>query len=344
MGQRDISTKVSGIYKRLNPDSTVYLLRLKRAGKAYNETYDCFDAAVARKLEILEEIKLAELKKHMPAMRTAREAVEEYRKTPRTGNAMHNQNVAYRMDWWAAHFEQKAIGTILSSDIQMGINQRLQDKKTASTAIKYLNAISLLFDAAKSWGWVQSNPAKEVLKPRVEKKRRRTLSRPEQTRLLKACLKSKNRLLYPLVLLALKTGCRQNELMTLRWRNVDLKSGVIVIEDVDTKAKHARTLPINSGICHFLAILARSSSGVFVFGGGAFTNHFQTAWESALKRAKLEDFCFHGLRHTRITEWVQDGIQLQKVQQLSGHRTIQMLMHYSHLGPHAAIEAARQVR
>lgn len=350
MGQRDISTKVSGIYKRLNPDSTVYLLRLKRAGKAYNETYDCFDAAVARKQEILEEIKLAQVKQHMPSMRTFREAVEEYHRTPRAGNAMSRQNIVFRLDWWADRFDEKPIGGIQPEHIQAGVNTLLTvgcDAKkpkplAANTVKKYLDAASLLFQAARSWGWIKGNPVRDVLKPRAEKKRRRHLDPEEQTRLLDACKASKNRLLYPLVLLALKTGCRQNELMTLRWRNVDFEERIILLEDVDTKTRHARRVPLTDELVQILHILEKETP--FVFNGLTFVNNFRTAWEYALERAKLKGFCFHGLRHTRITEWVQSGIPLADVQQLSGHRTIQMLMHYSHLGPQAAIEAARRVK
>ena len=82
------------------------------------------------------------------------------------------------------------------------------------------------------------------------------------------------------------------------------------------------------------AVLARcgSKSSGLVFETRLW-NHFRTAWESAVTRAKLADFHFHDLRHTFASWAVQRGATLQEVKDLLGHSSLAMTLRYGHLAP-----------
>jgi integrase len=162
--------------------------------------------------------------------------------------------------------------------------------------------------------------------------RLRWLTPEDAQRLLAACKESRNPVLADLVEFALFTGLRQGEALNLTWDDVDRARGVIRLEI--TKSGYRREVPL-SGASD--AVLARRLTNdryaqAYVFGSQK-RDTFRTAWEAAVKRAKLDDFRFHDLRHTFASWLIQRGRSLKEVQEALGHRTIAMTMRYSHLGP-----------
>ena len=59
----------------------------------------------------------------------------------------------------------------------------------------------------------------------------------------------------------------------------------------------------------------------------------KTGWESALKKAKIEGFRFHDLRHTFGSRLGMAGVDIRTIQELMGHKDIKMTMRYSHPTP-----------
>jgi integrase len=113
----------------------------------------------------------------------------------------------------------------------------------AATVKQYLLALSHVFTTAiREWQWTDTNPVLLVNKPRDSKLRIRFLSDDERRQLLEACKVSANPYLYTLVVLALSTGARRMELLTLKWDDVDLGRSMITLHD--TKNKERRALPV----------------------------------------------------------------------------------------------------
>jgi hypothetical protein len=69
-----------------------------------------------------------------------------------------------------------------------------------------------------------------------------------------------------------------------------------------------------------------------VFGATSF-DHFRSAWETSVRRAKLKNVRFHDLRHTFASWCVQRGATLQEVKDLLGHSSLAMTLRYAHLAP-----------
>jgi integrase len=159
--------------------------------------------------------------------------------------------------------------------------------------------------------------------------RLRWLTPEEAARLLDACPKSRNEHLTDLVEFALFTGMRRGEVLGLTWECVDRARGVVLL-DV-TKNGRRREVPLNVRADAVLARRGPKSSGL-VFGTRRW-DHFRTAWENAVERAKLADFHFHDLRHTFASWAVQRGATLQEVKDLLGHSSLAMVMRYAHLSP-----------
>lgn len=63
------------------------------------------------------------------------------------------------------------------------------------------------------------------------------------------------------------------------------------------------------------------------------------SFTSALRRAKIQDFHFHDLRHTFASQCVMAGVDLTTVKELLGHKTLTMTLRYSHLAPAHMVKA-----
>ena len=61
------------------------------------------------------------------------------------------------------------------------------------------------------------------------------------------------------------------------------------------------------------------------------TTDIQTAWENALKRAEIEDFRFHDLRHSAASYLAMNGASIAEIAEVLGHKTLQMVKRYAHL-------------
>ena len=163
--------------------------------------------------------------------------------------------------------------------------------------------------------------------------RTRFLTQEERQRLLTACTESDTRYLYPLVVLALSTGARQMELLTLTWSQVDFEQKVLRL--LDTKNGTARVLPMTGRALELMRdhFRVRCADTTLVFPGksGRTPVRLRTAWETAVRRAGLTDFTFHDLRHTFASYLAMQGASLRKIADALGHKTLAMVMRYSHL-------------
>jgi integrase len=108
---------------------------------------------------------------------------------------------------------------------------------------RYLACLSHVFTiACREWQWCQANPLSAVRKPKESSGRVRFLNDEERHGLLHACQHSDNPWLSTIVVLALSTGCRKMELLSLHWADVDLSRGMITLRN--TKNGDLRSLPL----------------------------------------------------------------------------------------------------
>ena len=187
----------------------------------------------------------------------------------------------------------------------------------------------LLRLAREEWELLDAVP--RIRMEREAEGRLRWLTPEEATRLLSACRDSRNADLTDLVEFALFTGMRRGEVLGLTWERVDRARGVVLLDSTSTKSRRRREVPLNSRADAMLARRGSKSTGL-VFGTRRW-DHFRTAWDLAVERAKLMDFRFHDLRHTFASWAVQRGATLQEVKDLLGHSSLAMVMRYAHLSP-----------
>lgn len=135
---------------------------------------------------------------------------------------------------------------------------------------------------------------------------------------------------------ALATGARQGAVKKLKWSAVQMDRNIAWIEPEDSKSGHAVALPLNDAA---KAILRRRwasqapSEFCFTYNGQPVEAVNTRAWTKALKRAGLEGFRWHDLRHTWASHHAMNGTPLQALQTLGGWSDPKMVRRYAHFSP-----------
>jgi integrase len=187
---------------------------------------------------------------------------------------------------------------------------------------------------------------KHVRRPRIDNRRERRLKAGEWDKLCEAARKSRQVLLEPLLLLALGTGMRRGELLSMRWCDFDDKRCTVTLSR--TKNGHARTVPLTPQAVGTLqqlrssivpAAKPRAEDLIIPMSGNAV----RLAFERLRRRAGVQNITFHDLRHEAVSRFVERGLSLAQVQMISGHRDLRMLMRYTHLAVDDIVKTLRDV-
>ncbi len=221
------------------------------------------------------------------------------------------------------HFSGKPLEAIRPEDIEHYKMKRLKKVKPA-TLNRELRVLRALLNKAVQWGHIDESPFKYVKLLKEPPGRIRYLSTDELRRLL-AVLGDGH--LRTIVLIALNTGMRKGEILSLRWKDIDFERRLIILKQ--TKTNQLRIVPMNDIVYH--ALLAAKPKNAHPQDRVFQIKSFKRSWKTALKKAGIHDFRFHDLRHTFASYLVMKGIDLRTVSELLGHRTLKMVYRYSHL-------------
>lgn len=210
--------------------------------------------------------------------------------------------------------------------------------KTKSTATlnRYMVAIAAVFTWAieqrltpKAW----VHPCRGIKRLPENDGRVRFLDADERARLFEACKASQYPRLHAMALMAMKTGARRGELLSLTWKDVDLVAGIANLGK--TKNGDRRTLVLLPDVVAALTPFVSSDPKRYVFGSVRSKYQSPTsidsAWRDAVERAKIKNFKFHDLRHCCASYMAQAGIPLNVIAEVLGHRKLDMTRRYSHL-------------
>lgn len=235
-------------------------------------------------------------------------------------------------------FKGTLIGNISPHELEQYKAQRKNDV-SVSTVNRELTCLKHMFNMAVEWGFIKHNQLKSVKRFKEPPGRVRYLTKEEIQRLLKECADH----LKPIVEVALNTGMRKGEILNLMWSDVDLKNRVITIRN--SKNNSSRTIPINDVLLKALKSLKPSDNGspVFTNKNGGHLVDIKHGFAAALKRADIEDFRFHDLRHTFASQLAMANVDIRTVQELMGHKDIRMTMKYSHLSDAHLKEAVNRL-
>jgi integrase len=229
------------------------------------------------------------------------------------------------------------LGNRLLCDIDRDlIEESLPDDVKPATRNRYRALIrSILRAAEREWQWLDRAPA---LRTEQEPRRRVAFLTHAQAEGLLAALPEKYRCL---VRFALLTGLRRSNVHGLRWENVNLDKGMVIVHADEAKAGERILVPLNSQAKDMLSAMPEPRTGlVFKLP----TRISPTTWANACKRAGVPWLRFHDLRHTWASWHAMAGTPMSVLQELGGWQTPTMLRKYAHLSEEHLSNAAENVK
>lgn len=335
--------------KNLYQREGVWWLRARIKGVQYRESLRTDDVKVARKRRDarIEEIKGAKF--HGERQRTWREAVVEW------GAYAHDQLGQKTLKRYGVSLKQVEpyltnlnIDAIDGAVISELITARRKRKATAATIRRDLTAISRVLEYAEAMGWREGNPT--LSKRRILKERRTPIVLPEHAD-LETYISAATPAFGALIRAAYLTGCRQDELVTVKWRQFSHNRGTL---EVIGKRGKRRTITLSEDALNFFKSQPRALGSDLIFcqlDGTPFTqaaSDFTHLRRGVLAQAKkagvaVGRYRFHDLRHLFAVETLRNGtMSIYTLSKHLGHTSVKTTEIYlEFLSPEEA-EAAKQ--
>jgi integrase len=226
-------------------------------------------------------------------------------------------------------FGNKKLSEITAKDLEDFRLVRLQEVKPA-TVNRSLSVLRTMLNLAKRWKkFFGENPVSVVGMLEENNQIERILTREEEKRLVDSAISY----LRPIIVTALNTGMRRGEILNLKWSDVDLSNNLIAVNQTNSKSKKARRVYINSTLRKLLLELKLKSAGieyVFLDDKGNHLREIKNGFNAACRRAGIQGFRFHDLRHTAATRLIESGAGIVAVSKILGHSDIKTTMRYTH--------------
>jgi integrase len=335
---------MKGVFEKF-PGSGVWWIRFAdAAGKYRREKVGTKSAAITlyrmRKVQAGEGVKLPPLRRARVSFSELCDDAISYIKATYRRPADDVARVEVVRSW----FPGQAAATIEQHHIAEACATAKTEKNwSLQTVHHYLNVASLIFARAVKCKKIKENPATGIERETLHNERVRFL-KPEEEARLRAALRSNPEWAThePEVDLAMNTGLRRSSMYGLVWDNVDLEARAAMIGK--TKNGDPLNLPLNRAAIAALAVFRSRGDGTGVVVRNVEGNsvHTNAHWfVPAIRQAGIKNFHWHDLRHTFASRLRQNGVPLDRIAELLGHRGLAMTQRYAHLELshlHAAVD------
>lgn len=204
---------------------------------------------------------------------------------------------------------------------------RRTEGATAPTIRRDLACLSCVLSCCEEWEWIDLG--KNIVPAYMKRRRKKGLKEaPGRTRYLSeeeeaALIKEASEPCRTAIIVAIETGLRDQELMKLRWEQIDFRGGTI---DTLTKTKSGkqRYAPLAQRSAQLLERRPRHFKSPFVFyhSDGKPYLRMRKAFDTAVKKVGLKDLRWHDLRRTAGCRWLRDGKSIDDVSGMLGHASV----------------------
>ena len=251
--------------------------------------------------------------------------------------ATHEEDKS-KLRWLQQYLRGRPLEAI-DRELIAAIGEAKAQQSSPATANRHLALIrAILRKAVYEWEWIDKAPKVKLYR---EAKRRIRWITLEQAKWLLGELPEHQR---NVVLFALATGLRQSNVMKLEWSEVDLDRRTAWIHADQAKGRKDIHVSLGSIAVRVLrGQVGKHPLRVFTFQGEPIKQANTRAWHKALKRAEIENFRWHDLRHTWASWLVQNGTPLNVVQEMGAWESEGMVRRYAHLAPAQLVQHAEVV-
>jgi integrase len=254
-----------------------------------------------------------------------------------------------KLDRIAGYFAVKRLANFTETDLRTYARERRKEV-TQATINRDLALIRAMFRKGRETFKIAVPRFPIQMAGEVE--RDRVMSFDEEKRILQACNeievleyerkgkqvtanhKTNRQHLRDIVIFAVDTALRQNELFQIEWRDV---STFINVRAEISKTGKARKVPITSRVQKILDALPRTSVRIFP------RKRVSKSFATACKRAEVKDLRFHDLRHTATTRMIASGIPHTEVMKITGHSQIKTFLRYLNPEDESVLAAASRL-
>ena len=307
----------------------------KRVRRTFKKRKDAV-AELGKRVSLMAENRYLDVKKDYKTV--FKELLEKYEENFKS-QACFKKYKAFCLGNFKKHFGQDTLlSNIRYVELESYQNQ-LRQKLTKHGTIRKdasinreIACLQHVFGKAVEWEMIERSPFErgKSLLLKENNQRIRYLTEDEISRLLAECKGPKQKHLYRIIVCALNTGMRKGEILGLNWDQI--RNGFVYLQK--TKGKNRREIPVNEDLAEILKEIRKeeglTSKYVFTYARRTI-DRVDRAFRAALKRAHIEDFRFHDLRHTAASHLVMRGASLKDVQEILGHKTMTMTLRYAHL-------------
>lgn len=219
------------------------------------------------------------------------------------------------------------------------IERKEKDRVKDSTINDDVKFLSHIFTVAIKEDIVDTNPCSQVRRLKVIHTRDRILS-PEEIRLILSLPQDKDRMM---VLTSLFTGMRLNEVLGLRWTDIDFTRDLLTF--TQSKTGKLIAMPLSDYLRGELHGYRSNDAADRLFEtrditkavGKKYSEHFSHLFNGL----GMHNFTFHNLRHTFSSLQAELGTGAVITKDLLGHSTLDMTLRYSHPGLDSKKKAIR---
>jgi integrase len=279
---------------------------------------------------------------------TVSELVDWYLALPRTLQVRSAYKIIQHCRRLKRHFGDLKISELKPYMVEEYQRKRLSEISNRGTNYKpasinrEIEVLKRMCNLAVREDLLEKNPCFKVTRLPENNARNRTLSLEELDRLVQLL----PRHAADLVIVGYFTGMRFGEIVGLTWDRVNLRDGCLYLTPMDTKTNEPRDFYFNGILREVFErvskIKATGQSFVFTYRGKPIRS-IKIALASGLKKAKIENFRFHDLRHTFNTNMRKAGVERTVIMKLTGHKTDSMFRRYNTVDALDAREAMRRL-
>ena len=234
----------------------------------------------------------------------------------------------YHLKWLRKHLDGVYLDEIDKNKIESIIHTKL--KEAGTTRVNRTTGLigSILNKANKEWNWINGVP--HIRKFQEKGKRLRWLTHDEANHLLTELPEHTK----AMAIFTLATGLREANVTHLEWSQIDMQNKIAWIYSDQSKSGKTIRVPLNQDAINVLRQqIGKHILRVFTYRDRPIGKVGTKCWRAALKRADIENFTWHGLRHTWASWHIQSGTPLNVLQELGGWSSYEMVQRYAHLAP-----------
>ena len=203
---------------------------------------------------------------------------------------------------------------------------RLNKVSPSTFRRQYSLLLAIMRHAEQEWQWASPiSCATKITLPNASRKAIERISEADEKSIFNAANGLKNPYMTPLIALAITTGLRRGELLSLRFADWDRHKNWILVREA--KSGHPRYVPVfGIGLNALNAMWPSNHEIIFPITANAV----RLNWDRLRNKAGLPSLRFHDLRHEAISRFFEKGLSVPEVASISGHRTPSQLFRYAH--------------